>query len=182
MYRIYTRTGDKGTTALFGGSRIEKDDIRVEAYGSVDTLVSLLGVCYAASDNPALRLPLHRIQEELLVVGAALACDARGLTRLNRLIEDADIARLEGEIDRHMALTGPLKAFVIPGKNLPSAHLHVARTQTRHIERTLVAMDRQMPLRPALKSYINRLSDALFAMARVAESEAETAVNPEADA
>ncbi len=182
MYRIYTRTGDKGTTALFGGSRIEKDDIRVEAYGSVDTLVSLLGVCYAASDNPALRLTLHRIQEELFVVGAELACDARGLTRLNRLIEDADIARLEGEIDRHMALTGPLKAFVIPGKNLPSAHLHVARTQTRHIERTLVAMDRQMPLRPALKSYINRLSDALFAMARVAESEAETAVNPEADA
>lgn len=181
MYRIYTRTGDKGTTALFGGSRIEKDDIRVEAYGSVDTLVSLLGVCYAASDNPALRLTLHRIQEELFVVGAELACDARGLTRLNRLIEDADIARLEGEIDRHMALTGPLKAFVIPGKNLPSAHLHVARTQTRHIERTLVAMDRQMPLRPALKSYINRLSDALFAMARVAESEAETAVNPEAD-
>lgn len=182
MYRIYTRTGDKGTTALFGGSRIEKDDIRVEAYGSVDTLVSLLGVCYAASDNPALRLTLHRIQEELFVVGAELACDARGLTRLNRLIEDADIARLEGEIDRHMALTGPLKAFVIPGKNLPSAHLHVARTQTRHIERTLVAMDRQMPLRPALKSYINRLSDALFAMARVAESEAETAVNPEVDA
>lgn len=182
MYRIYTRTGDKGTTALFGGSRIDKDDIRVEAYGSVDTLVSLLGVCYAASDNPALRLTLHRIQEELFVVGAELACDARGLTRLNRLIEDADIARLEGEIERHMALTGPLKAFVIPGKNLPSAHLHVARTQTRHIERTLVAMDRQMPLRPALKSYINRLSDALFAMARVAESEAETAVNPEADA
>lgn len=182
MYRIYTRTGDKGTTALFGGSRIDKDDIRVEAYGSVDTLVSLLGLCYAASDNPALRLTLHRIQEELFVVGAELACDARGLTRLNRLIEDADIARLEGEIDRHMALTGPLKAFVIPGKNLPSAHLHVARTQTRHIERTLVAMDRQMPLRPALKSYINRLSDALFAMARVAESEAETAVNPEADA
>ena len=182
MYRIYTRTGDKGTTALFGGSRIDKDDIRVEAYGSVDTLVSLLGVCYAASDNPALRLTLHRIQEELFVVGAELACDARGLTRLNRLIEDADIARLEGEIDRHMALTGPLKAFVIPGKNLPSAHLHVARTQTRHIERTLVAMDRQTPLRPALKSYINRLSDALFAMARVAESEADAAVNPEAGA
>ena len=182
MYRIYTRTGDKGTTALFGGSRIDKDDIRVEAYGSVDTLVSLLGVCYAASSNPALRLTLHRIQEELFVVGAELACDARGLTRLNRLIEDADIARLEGEIDRHMALTGPLKAFVIPGKNLPSAHLHVARTQTRHIERTLVAMDRQMPLRPALKSYINRLSDALFAMARVADSEADAAVNPEAGA
>ncbi|MFP5595787.1 cob(I)yrinic acid a,c-diamide adenosyltransferase [Kluyvera sp. 142486] len=182
MYRIYTRTGDNGTTALFGGSRIEKDDIRVEAYGSIDTLISLLGVSYAASGNPALRLTLHRIQEELFVVGAELACDARGLTRLNLLIDDADIARLEGEIDHHMALTGPLKAFVIPGKNLPSAHLHVARTQTRQIERTLVAMDRLTPLRPALKSYINRLSDALFAMARVAESEADTAVNPETDA
>jgi len=100
MYRIYTRTGDKGTTALFGGSRINKDDIRVEAYGSVDTLISLLGVCHAASDDPDLRAGLHRIQEELFVVGAELACDERGITRLSRVIDQADINRLEQEIDR----------------------------------------------------------------------------------
>lgn len=177
MYRIYTRTGDKGTTALFGGSRINKDDIRVEAYGSVDTLISLLGVCHAACENPALREALHRIQEELFVAGAELASDERGVTRLSRLIEQTDITRLEQEIDHNMALTGPLKAFVIPGKNLASAHLHVARTQTRQIERILVAMDHNVPLRETLKSYINRLSDALFAMARVAEC-----ATPDADA
>ncbi|BBQ84512.1 TPA: cob(I)yrinic acid a,c-diamide adenosyltransferase [Kluyvera ascorbata] len=169
MYRIYTRTGDKGTTALFGGSRIDKDDIRVEAYGSIDTLISLLGVCRAASEKPTICRTLLRIQEELFVVGAELASDERGAARLSRLIAAEDIARLEQEIDHHMAATGPLKAFVIPGKTLASAQLHVARTQARQIERTLVAMDRRSPLREALKSYMNRLSDALFAMARFEE-------------
>lgn len=182
MYRIYTRTGDKGTTALFGGSRINKDDIRVEAYGSVDTLISLLGVCHAASDDPDLRAGLHRIQEELFVVGAELACDERGITRLSRVIDQADINRLEQEIDRNMTATGPLKAFVIPGKNLASAYLHVARTQARQLERILVAMDRTVSLRESLKSYINRLSDALFAMARVAECQPEENLNPDVDA
>ena len=173
MYRIYTRTGDNGTTALFGGSRINKDDIRVEAYGSVDTLISLLGVCYATSYNPALRTTLHRIQEELFVVGAELASDERGVSRLTRLIGEEDITRLEQEIDAHMALSGPLKAFVIPGKNLASAQLHVARTQTRLIERILVAMHHDIALRDPLRRYINRLSDALFAMARVEECAGE---------
>ncbi|AFJ48092.1 cob(I)yrinic acid a,c-diamide adenosyltransferase [Shimwellia blattae] len=183
MYRIYTRTGDAGSTALFGGSRIHKDDIRVEAYGQVDTLISLLGVCYATSYNPALRETLRRIQEELFVVGAELASDPRGLTRLDRLIGQEDITRLEQEIDHNMAATGPLKAFVIPGKNLASAQLHVARTQTRQIERILVAMDNTTPLRAPLKSYINRLSDALFAMARVEECPPEEqATTPGGDA
>ena len=134
MYRIYTRTGDKGTTALYGGSRIEKDHIRVEAYGTVDELISQLGVCYATTRD------------------------------------EEDITALERLIDRNMAESGPLKQFVIPGKNLASAQLHVARTQSRRLERLLTAMDRVHPLRDALKRYSNRLSDALFSMARIEET------------
>ena len=165
MYRIYTRTGDKGTTALYGGSRIEKDHIRVEAYGTVDELISQLGVCYAR-----LRESLHHIQQTLFVLGAELASDARGLTRLSQTIGEEEITALERLIDRNMAESGPLKQFVIPGRNLASAQLHVARTQSRRLERLLTAMDRAHPLRDALKRYSNRLSDALFSMARIEET------------
>jgi cob(I)alamin adenosyltransferase len=85
MYRIYTRTGDKGTTALFGGSRIDKDDIRVKAYGTVDELISQLGVCYASTRQAELRQDLHAIQKMLFVLGAELASDEKGLARLQRL-------------------------------------------------------------------------------------------------
>ncbi|STT82061.1 cob(I)alamin adenosyltransferase PduO [Klebsiella pneumoniae] len=127
MYRIYTRTGDKGTTALYGGSRIEKDHIRVEAYGTVDELISQLGVCYATTRDAGLRESLHHIQQTLFVLGAELASDARGLTRLSQTVGEEEITALERLIDRNMAESGPLKQFVIPGRNLASAQLHVAR-------------------------------------------------------
>ena len=113
MYRIYTRTGDKGTTALYGGSRIEKDHIRVEAYGTVDELISQLGVCYATTRDAGLRESLHHIQQTLFVLGAELASDARGLTRLSQTIGEEEITALERLIDRNMAESGPLKQFVI---------------------------------------------------------------------
>ncbi len=118
MYRIYTRTGDKGTTALYGGSRIEKDHIRVEAYGTVDELISQLGVCYATTRDAGLRESLHHIQQTLFVLGAELASDARGLTRLSQTVGEEEITALERLIDRNMAESGPLKQFVIPGRNL----------------------------------------------------------------
>lgn len=170
MYRIYTRTGDKGTTALYGGSRIEKDHIRVEAYGTVDELISQLGVCYATTRDAGLRESLHHIQQTLFVLGAELASDARGLPRLSQTVGEEEITALERLIDRNMAESGPLKQFVIPGRNLASAQLHVARTQSRRLERLLTAMDRAHPLRDALKRYSNRLSDALFSMARIEET------------
>lgn len=114
MYRIYTRTGDKGTTALYGGSRIEKDHIRVEAYGTVDELISQLGVCYATTRDAGLRESLHHIQQTLFVLGAELASDARGLTRLSQTVGEEEITALERLIDRNMAESGPLKQFVIP--------------------------------------------------------------------
>lgn len=162
MYRIYTRTGDNGTTALFGGSRIDKDDIRVEAYGTVDELISQLGVCYASTRQAELRQELHAMQKMLFVLGAELASDQKGLTRLKQRIGEEDIQALEQLIDRNMAQSGPLKEFVIPGKNLASAQLHVARTLTRRLERILIAMGRTLTLRDEARRYINRLSDALF--------------------
>lgn len=168
MYRIYTRTGDKGTTALFGGSRIDKDDIRVEAYGTVDELISQLGVCY--THQAELRQDLHDMQKMLFVLGAELASDEKGLARLQQRIGDEDIQALEQLIDRNMAQSGPLKEFVIPGKNLPSAQLHVARTLARRLERVLIAMSRTLTLRDEPRRYINRLSDALFSMARIEET------------
>lgn len=170
MYRIYTRTGDKGTTALFGGSRIDKDDIRVEAYGTVDELISQLGVCYASTHQAELRQDLHDMQKMLFVLGAELASDEKGLARLQQRIGEEDIQALEQLIDRNMAQSGPLKEFVIPGKNLPSAQLHVARTLTRRLERILIAMSRTLTLRDEPRRYINRLSDALFSMARIEET------------
>ncbi|EMO7189140.1 cob(I)yrinic acid a,c-diamide adenosyltransferase [Pluralibacter gergoviae] len=170
MYRIYTRTGDKGTTGLFGGSRIDKDDICVEAYGTVDELISQLGVCYASAADVALRDCLHAMQKTLFVLGAELASDEKGRARLTQTLGDEDIEALEQLIDRNMALSGPLKAFVIPGKNLVSAQLHVARTLARRLERILTAMARTRPLRDHLRRYANRLSDALFSMARVEET------------
>ena len=170
MYRIYTRTGDKGTTALFGGSRIDKDDIRVEAYGTVDELISQLGVCYASTHQAELRQDLHDMQKMLFVLGAELASDEKGLARLQQCIGDEDIQALEQLIDRNMAQSGPLKEIVSPGKNLPSAPLHVARTLTRRLERVLIAMSRTLTLRDEPRRYINRLSDALFSMARIEET------------
>ena len=120
MYRIYTRTGDKGTTALYGGSRIEKDHIRVEAYGTVDELISQLGVCYATTRDAGLRESLHHIQQTLFVLGAELASDARGLTRLSQTVGEEEITALERLIDRNMAESGPLKQFVIPSARTPA--------------------------------------------------------------
>ncbi len=116
MYRIYTHTGDKGTTALYGGSRIEKDHIRVEAYGTVDELISQLGVCYATTRDAGLRESLHHIQQTLFVLGAELASDARGLTRLSQTIGEEEITALERLIDRNMAESGPLKRVRDPGE------------------------------------------------------------------
>ena len=136
----------------------------------MDELISQLGVCYASSRQAKLRQDLHAIQKMLFVLGAELASDEKGLARLTQTINAEDIQALEQLIDRNMAQSGPLKEFVIPGKNLASAQLHVARTLARRLERILIAMDRTLTLRDEPKRYINRLSDALFSMARIEET------------
>lgn len=165
MAKIYTKTGDKGTTALFGGSRINKDSLKVEAYGTIDEVVSLIGMAYAEFTTEEQREELHLIQKRLFVLGAELASDEQGLNYLKDLISLEDINYLEGLIDKYMEMAGPLTEFVIPGANKVSSVLHVARTVVRRAERRIATLASEEKVREEVKKYTNRLSDTLFAMA-----------------
>ena len=169
MPQIYTRTGDKGTTGLFGASRVPKQDVAVEAYGTVDEANSSIGEAKALSTDEQTREQLHAIQRRLFVLGAELASDDKGRAMLIDKITDDDIAGLETLIDSCLAVTGPQKGFIIPGRDLPSAALHRARTVTRRAERRVLTMSETREVRPELVKYLNRLSDTLYALARLAE-------------
>ena len=145
--KIYTRTGDAGQTGLFGGARVDKDDPRVEAYGTVDELNSCLGVVRA--------------------LGAELACLPGKEDQLRMtMLGETDIARLEGWIDRGELPLEPLKNFVLPGGSKSAAELHLARTVCRRAERRTLSAGRNSPIRPEVAIYLNRLSDLLFVLAR----------------
>ena len=167
--KIYTKTGDKGTTALFGGSRVEKDSLKVEAYGTIDEAISFIGVAYAELQDEAQRSEIEEIQKKLFVLGAELASDEKGLGYLKEVITDKDIEVLERLTDKYMELAGHFKGFVTPGKNKSSAHLHVARTVIRRAERRIATLCKEENMREEVRMYVNRLSDALYAMARYEE-------------
>ncbi|MBM7833624.1 cob(I)yrinic acid a,c-diamide adenosyltransferase [Clostridium sardiniense] len=169
MYKIYTKTGDKGTTALLGGSRVDKDSLRVEAYGTVDEVISLLGLAYAKSNSNELKEEINAIQKKLFTLGGELASDSKGLGYLKELVNEDDIKNLESLTDKYMEITGPIREFVIPGKNESSSVLHVARTVVRRAERRIATLAREEEIREEVRIYVNRLSDTLFAMARFEE-------------
>lgn len=169
MPNVYTRTGDAGLTGLFGGSRVPKQDPGVEAYGTVDEANSAIGEAKAVAMDESVRATLHGIQQRLFVVGAELASDARGREILGNTISAADVSDLEGLIDMCLEVTGPQREFVVPGRDLPSAALHRARTVTRRAERRVLTMSETIPVRPELIKYLNRLSDTLYALARLTE-------------
>ena len=167
--KVYTRRGDRGETDLFGGERVAKDDLRVEAYGDVDELNAVHGVCRARSGHADLRQILERTQALLFELGSALATpDARHREK-NQLAGPGpdDVAALERYIDALDAELEPLRRFVLPGGCEAAASLHVARTVCRRAERRAVALHRQAPLPDASLEFLNRLSDLLFVMARV---------------
>ncbi|MEW9095369.1 MAG: cob(I)yrinic acid a,c-diamide adenosyltransferase [Clostridiaceae bacterium] len=166
---IYTRTGDKGTTALFGGSRIEKDSLKVEAYGTIDELISNMGVASSFIKDEELKAELVDIQKKLFVLGAELASDENGIKHLKEQIEQNDIDNLEKIIDKYMGKAAPFKGFVTPGKNTQSAMLHVSRTVARRAERVIITFSKEDKVREDVRKYVNRLSDALYAMARFEE-------------
>jgi cob(I)alamin adenosyltransferase len=165
--KIYTRTGDAGETGLFGGARVSKDDVRVEAYGTVDELNACLGVARAVGVSAKTDAELLQIQGDLFTVGAELACvpGKEGKLKLT-LVGEADSARLEGWIDEAEAPLAPLKNFVLPGGNPGAAELHRARTVCRRAERRTLRAGRVSPIRPQIVIYLNRLSDLLFVLAR----------------
>ena len=176
LNKIYTRTGDNGTTGLATGERVQKWDLRVEAYGAVDEANAAIGIArlHAASDLD-LDAMLARIQNDMFDLGADLATPERdkplGWTPLR--IVDAQVTRLEGEIDAMNAAIPPLDSFVLPGGSPLSAHLHLARTMARRAERLiaqLAATPDEKVSEPAL-AYANRLSDFLFVAARRANGD-----------
>jgi cob(I)alamin adenosyltransferase len=170
LNRIYTRTGDDGTTALGTGARRKKYDLRVEAYGTIDEVNSVIGLVRLHTEGSPLDAPLARIQNDLFDVSADLCLAEKGPGGARLTVTDAQVAWLEGEIDRLNAELAPLKSFILPGGSPASAYLHLARTVCRRAERIMVAlMDKEGEgvSAPSLK-YINRLSDYLFVAGRYA--------------
>jgi cob(I)alamin adenosyltransferase len=164
--KLYTKTGDDGTTGLFGGGRVPKASARVDAYGTVDETNAAIGMARAARLDPAIDAILAHVQEDLFVLGAELACVPGREGKLSTpLLGPADVERLEHAIDETDAACAPLKSFVLPGGSPQAAALHVARTVCRRAERALLALEDATPRRD-LAIYLNRLSDLLFALAR----------------
>lgn len=174
--KIYTKTGDQGDTGLFGGPRVAKNDARIEAYGTVDELNSLLGVARSFSLPAEIDRLVERIQNELFSLGAQLATPDPAAHQ-TALVGPAQIEALEAAIDEYDARLEPLKQFILPGGTTAAAHLHLARTVCRRAERRLVTLVQTsaQPIAGDLVIYLNRLSDLLFVLARSANHAAGTA-------
>jgi len=165
--KIYTKQGDGGSTRLGGGQKISKTAIRIEAYGTVDELNSFLGVAIACGLDSELSGPVAAIQNELFHLGSDLCIleeDKR--ERSAPGIEPRHVEALEALLDRLTAEVGPLENFILPGGSIGAAHLHVARTVCRRAERLVVALAQEESVGSETIRYLNRLSDALFVMAR----------------
>lgn len=161
LSKIYTRTGDDGTTGLGDGSRVAKDSARVGAYGTVDELNSALGMLLAHEVPDAVRECLTQVQHDLFDLGGELCIPGMAM------VFDADVERLESTLDDFNADLPPLKDFILPGGGIAAGTCHLARTICRRAERDVVTLARHDTVRPEATRYLNRLSDLLFVIARV---------------
>jgi cob(I)alamin adenosyltransferase len=171
LTRIYTRAGDAGETSLGDGSRVSKLDGRIEAFGTVDELNSLLGVVLAGDVPGEIREVLERVQNELFDVGADISVPFGIADRLR--VAQTQIDALEADCDRFNADLPELRSFVLPGGSEAAARLHVARSVCRRAERDALAAAEQVELNPLVPVYLNRLSDLLFILARTANADAD---------
>lgn len=187
--KIYTKTGDKGATALIGGTKVSKSNERIEAYGAIDELNSFIGLLIdhlnvAATPPPAstpatpplftaTTLFLREIQDRLFTIGSSLACDPEKETKLKIPdLKEEDVLALENEIDRMEALLPPLKFFLLPGGHIAVSTTHIARCVCRRAERNCVRLqDDQLFIEPLVLRYLNRLSDYLFVLSRYAANQ-----------
>jgi cob(I)alamin adenosyltransferase len=169
LSKIYTRTGDAGTTGLGDGSRVAKDSLRIEAIGAVDELNSALGALLAETMPDNVRAGLLNIQHDLFDIGGELSIPG------HISVGPEHVTRLENELDRYNDTLTPLKEFILPGGSRGAALCHVARTVCRRAERRVVSLSTTEPLAPSLQHYLNRLSDLLFVLCRVLNREAGVA-------
>jgi cob(I)alamin adenosyltransferase len=166
--KVYTKKGDLGKTSILGQNEVDKDDLRIIAYGTVDELNSVIGMVSSSPDtSEEIRTQLTAVQNNLFSLGSELASlpDVFEKLKLDR-VDETDITDLENWIDGLTAPLPPLKSFVLPGGNLSNATAHVARTVCRRAERCCVSLGKQVTLRPEVIRYLNRLSDYLFTVAR----------------
>lgn len=169
--KIYTKTGDQGTTSLFGGKRVSKADLRIETYGTVDELNSFIGLVRDQEVNKKRRNVLVEIQDRLFTIGSILATEPGNTkVKIPSLSED-DIYLLEKEIDTMDAALPPLRFFVLPGGHQSVSYCHLARTVCRRTERLIIALNAQEEVEPLVLKYLNRLSDYLFVLSRMMSQE-----------
>lgn len=173
--KIYTRTGDQGSTGLFGGPRVSKDDARIEAYGTVDELNAAIGMARAFGVSSPIDQQLAQIQHQLFAIGAELATpdpERHG----TRVIGPPHIGQIEHWIDKHEETLPPLRQFILPAGNPAACHLHLARGICRRAERRVITLSRQQPeaISANLAVYLNRLSDLLFVLSRAANRDGGT--------
>ncbi len=170
--KIYTKTGDKGETALYGGTRVSKASARVEAYGTIDELNSFIGFAKTEIANDVVLGQLKKIQFDLFTVGSESATPtdkltlANGSSRLSLMISEKEIEELENWMDDFETELEPLQFFILPGGGRSATSLHICRTVCRRAERSLVFLNESEEVRPELIKYLNRLSDYLFVLAR----------------
>jgi len=168
MARIYTKTGDRGETSLFGGERVPKDHLRLEAYGTVDELNSCLGVCINSAASDGVKSLLLELQNRLFDAGSDLATplDYNRISYTVPRISEVHVAMVETAIDRFDGELPELKSFILPGGSEAAARLHVARSVCRRGERAIVALRNTSEINPNLIIFMNRISDLLFVLAR----------------
>lgn len=171
---IVTKTGDNGDTSLYLGGRVVKDDPRVELAGDLDELCSFLGLAKSLAKNNLVKRRLESVQRDLFVIGAEVATAARFLNKLNKRIDESDVRRLEGIIDILETKRSPAeRVFCLPGKNLVSGVLDVARAVARRAERRATTVFKKKPIKNSfILIYLNRLSDLLYLLARASEKKA----------
>ncbi|UKY87634.1 cob(I)yrinic acid a,c-diamide adenosyltransferase [Elizabethkingia anophelis] len=188
-FKIYTKTGDKGETALYGGTRVSKASARVEAYGIIDELNAFIGIAKSHIDDSDCLKQLAEIQYDLFTLGSEAATPidkvylANGKSRLPVTIKEEDISKLEVWMDKMDESLEPLQFFILPGGGKAATFLHAARTICRRAERGMVFLNETEEMRPELIKYLNRLSDYLFVMARyvsMLDNEQEEYWNPNA--
>ena len=172
--KIYTKTGDDGTTGVFGGGRVRKCDARIDCYGSIDELNASLGVARVVAEaDRQVATMLQRVQNELFVVGSHLATpEDSPSTRNLPVLDEQMVSRLEMEIDQAEGELEPLRNFILPGGGELAARLHLSRTVCRRAERLVVEFSLDRPVSGVILTYLNRLSDWLFVMARLANRRA----------
>ncbi len=167
--KIYTKGGDKGQTSLYDNTRVYKDSIRVECYGTIDELNCSLGFAKNFINDKDIVKNINKIQRDLFNVAGELATIKDGKF-LNNIVEE-DVIYLEKTIDYYIAKSDTTPSFIVPGSNKESAVLHISRTICRRAERRIISLDKTEPVSPVLIKYINRLSDVIYAMARFLEDE-----------